>query len=119
LNRVRPGRSDNSTAGHVVTSEQGKSACGLRDVGVTNLVEDDPEVLLGTKQALGLAGFEVEPFTDAETAAKQIVADVTAIVVCDVKLPGSTTVATSLRYWRRTMRFPQSMQRESMPNLAV
>jgi two-component system C4-dicarboxylate transport response regulator DctD len=45
-------------------------------------------VLLGTKQALGLAGFEVEPFTDAETAAKQIVADVTAIVVCDVKLPG-------------------------------
>src|SRR5690242_13977318 len=52
------------------------------------LVEDDPEVLLGTKQALELAGFEIEPFTDAEKAAKRIVPDVPAIVVCDVKLPG-------------------------------
>ena len=52
------------------------------------LVEDDPEVRLGTKQALELAGFEVEPFTDAETAATRIVPDVPAIVVCDVNLPG-------------------------------
>src|SRR4029453_9689424 len=52
------------------------------------LVEDDPQVLLGTKQALELAGFEVEPFTDADTAAKRIGPDVLAIVVCDVKLPG-------------------------------
>jgi DNA-binding response OmpR family regulator len=35
------------------------------------LVEDDPEVLLGTKKALELAGFEVEPLTDAETAPKR------------------------------------------------
>jgi DNA-binding NtrC family response regulator len=53
------------------------------------LVEDDPEVLLGKKQALELAGFEVEPFTDAETAATRIVPDVPAIVVCDVNLPGT------------------------------
>jgi len=32
--------------------------------------------------------FEVEPFTDAETAATRIVPDVPAIVVCDVNLPG-------------------------------
>ena len=30
------------------------------------LVEDDPAVLLGTQQTLQLAGFEVEPFADAE-----------------------------------------------------
>jgi DNA-binding NtrC family response regulator len=53
------------------------------------LVEDDPEVLLGTKQALELAGFEVEPFTDAETAATRIVPDVAAIVVCDANVPGT------------------------------
>jgi two-component system C4-dicarboxylate transport response regulator DctD len=52
------------------------------------LVEDDPEVRLGTKQALELAGFEVDTFTDAETAATRIVPDVPAIVVCDVNLPG-------------------------------
>jgi DNA-binding NtrC family response regulator len=52
------------------------------------LVEDDPQVLLGTKQALELAGFEVEPFTDAETAAECIVPDVPAIIICDVNLPG-------------------------------
>jgi DNA-binding NtrC family response regulator len=53
------------------------------------LVEDDPEVRLGTKQALELAGFEVEPFTDAETAATRIVPDVPAIILCDVNLPGT------------------------------
>jgi DNA-binding NtrC family response regulator len=53
------------------------------------LVEDDPKVLLGTKQALELAGFEAEPFTDAETAAMRIVPDLPAIVVCDVNLPGA------------------------------
>jgi DNA-binding NtrC family response regulator len=52
------------------------------------LVEDDPQVLLGTKQALELAGFEVEPFTDAETAAECIVPDVPAIIICDVNVPG-------------------------------
>src|SRR5262245_49199404 len=52
------------------------------------LVEDDPAVRLGTSQALELAGFEVVAFTDAETAAREIVADVPAIVVSDVRLPG-------------------------------
>ena len=56
-------------------------------VGVL-LIEDDPAVLLGTQQTLQLAGFEVEPFADAESAIPSIVPGVPAIVVCDVKLPG-------------------------------
>src|SRR5215218_8189708 len=52
------------------------------------LVEDDPAVLLGTQQTLQLAGFEVEPFADAESAMTSIVPDVPAIIICDVKLPG-------------------------------
>jgi two-component system C4-dicarboxylate transport response regulator DctD len=52
------------------------------------LVEDDPDVLLGTKQALELADFAVEAFTNAEDAVKSIVPDVPAIIVCDVRLPG-------------------------------
>src|SRR6185437_1580372 len=50
--------------------------------------EDDPAVLLGTQQTLQLAGFEVEPFADAEAAIPSIFPDVPAIIVCDVKLPG-------------------------------
>jgi len=56
-------------------------------VGVL-LIEDDPAVLLGTQQTLQLAGFEVEPFADAEAAIPSIFPDVPAIIVCDVKLPG-------------------------------
>jgi DNA-binding NtrC family response regulator len=56
-------------------------------VGVL-LIEDDPAVLLGTQQTLQLAGFEVEPFSDAESAIPSIVPDVPAIIVCDVRLPG-------------------------------
>jgi len=41
-------------------------------VGVL-LIEDDPAVLLGTQQTLQLAGFEVEPFADAESAIPSIV----------------------------------------------
>ena len=52
------------------------------------LVEDDPAVLLGTQQALELAGIEVEPFADAESAITHVVPDMPAIIVCDVKLPG-------------------------------
>jgi two-component system C4-dicarboxylate transport response regulator DctD len=52
------------------------------------LVEDDPAVLLGTQQTLQLAGFEVEPFADAEAAIPSIFPDVPAIIVCDVKLSG-------------------------------
>jgi two-component system, NtrC family, C4-dicarboxylate transport response regulator DctD len=51
------------------------------------LVEDDPAVLLGIQQTLQLAGFEVEPFVDAESAIPSIFHDVPAIIVCDVKLP--------------------------------
>jgi two-component system C4-dicarboxylate transport response regulator DctD len=52
------------------------------------LVEDDPAVLFGTKQALELAGFLVVAFTDAESAAREITPEAPAVVVCDVRLPG-------------------------------
>jgi two-component system C4-dicarboxylate transport response regulator DctD len=57
------------------------------------LVEDDPDVLLGTKQALELAGFSVEPHSDAEAAVKQVTPDVPAVIVCDVRLPGMDGLA--------------------------
>jgi two-component system C4-dicarboxylate transport response regulator DctD len=52
------------------------------------LVEDDPAALLGMQQALELAGFTVETFTDAESTVERSGRDVPAIIVCDVKLPG-------------------------------
>ena len=57
------------------------------------LVEDDADVLLGTKQALELAGFSVEPFDNAEAAVEKIVLDVPAVIVCDVRLPGMDGLA--------------------------
>ncbi len=79
------------------------------------LVEDDPEVLLGTKQALELAGFEVEPFTDAETAATRIVPDVPAIVVCDVNLPGMDGLSL-LSHARSVDNDPTSSKSPSRPS---
>ena len=57
------------------------------------LVEDDADVLLGTKQALELAGFSVEPHDNAEAAVEKIVPDVPAVIVCDVRLPGMDGLA--------------------------
>src|SRR5262245_5613829 len=57
------------------------------------LVEDDADVLLGTKQALELAGFSVEPYANAEAAVEEIVPDVPAVIVCDVRLPGMDGLA--------------------------
>ncbi|MEJ8821658.1 sigma-54 dependent transcriptional regulator [Variovorax humicola] len=51
-------------------------------------VEDDADVRLGSKQALELAGFEVDAFGSAEEAQPRIVAGVPAVVLCDVNLPG-------------------------------
>lgn len=56
------------------------------------LVEDDRDVLLSTMQALDLAGFEVEPFGSAELARGRIGFGVPAVVVCDVRLPGSSGI---------------------------
>jgi two-component system C4-dicarboxylate transport response regulator DctD len=51
-------------------------------------VEDEPDVRMGSTQALELAGFEVDAFASVEEARAQIRAGVPAVVLCDVKLPG-------------------------------
>lgn len=51
-------------------------------------VEDDADVRLGSKQALELAGFEIDAFAAAEEAQPRIAAGVPAVVLCDVNLPG-------------------------------
>src|SRR5471030_1986651 len=51
-------------------------------------VEDEPDVRMGSTQALELAGFEVDGFASVEEARSQIKAGVPAVVLCDVKLPG-------------------------------
>jgi two-component system C4-dicarboxylate transport response regulator DctD len=54
------------------------------------LVEDDEDVRLSMTQALTLAGFEVESFASVERARSRITYCVPAVVVCDVRLPGSS-----------------------------
>jgi len=56
-------------------------------------VEDEEDVLLGSTQALELAGFGVEGFGSVAQARSRIVPGVPAVVVCDVKLPGTSGVA--------------------------
>ena len=51
-------------------------------------VEDEEDVLLGSTQALDLAGFETAGFASVEQAQAHVSAGVPAVVVCDVKLPG-------------------------------
>lgn len=54
------------------------------------LVEDDEDVRLSMTQALTLAGFQVESFSSVERARSHITYCVPAVVVCDVRLPGSS-----------------------------
>jgi len=54
------------------------------------LVEDDEDVLVSTAQALTLAGFTVESFVSAERANVHVAFDAPVVVVCDVRLPGSS-----------------------------
>jgi two-component system C4-dicarboxylate transport response regulator DctD len=51
-------------------------------------VEDEPDVRMGSQQALELAGFEVDAFASVEEARSHVRAGVPAVVLCDVKLPG-------------------------------
>jgi len=51
-------------------------------------VEDEPDVRMGSTQALELAGLEVDGFASVEEARSHIRAGVAAVVLCDVKLPG-------------------------------
>jgi two-component system C4-dicarboxylate transport response regulator DctD len=56
-------------------------------------VEDDEDVLAGSAQALDLAGFVVMAFRSVEAARSSITAWPPAVVVCDVKLPGTSGTA--------------------------
>jgi two-component system, NtrC family, C4-dicarboxylate transport response regulator DctD len=51
-------------------------------------VEDDSDVLMGSTQALQLAGLQVDGFGSVEEARKHVHVGVPAVVLCDVKLPG-------------------------------
>jgi two-component system C4-dicarboxylate transport response regulator DctD len=53
-------------------------------------VEDDEDVLAGSAQALDLAGFQVKPFASIEAARPAVAAGLPVVVVCDVKLPGTS-----------------------------
>lgn len=52
------------------------------------LVEDDPHVLLGCRQALELEDIASEGVTSAEEALKRIGSDFAGIVISDIRLPG-------------------------------
>ncbi|WP_029010615.1 sigma-54-dependent transcriptional regulator [Azospirillum halopraeferens] len=51
-------------------------------------VEDEPDVRLGSEQALKLAGIPVDGFERAEDALPALEPDAAAVLVTDVKLPG-------------------------------
>ncbi|HET9642420.1 MAG TPA: sigma-54 dependent transcriptional regulator [Burkholderiaceae bacterium] len=53
-------------------------------------VEDDEDVLAGSAQALELGGFEVMPFRSVEAARSHVAAGLPLVVVCDVRLPGTS-----------------------------
>ncbi len=57
------------------------------------LVEDDEDVRIGSQQALELAGFTVECFDCVESARCAVELNVPAVVVSDIKLPGSSGLA--------------------------
>ncbi|MBP0624445.1 sigma-54-dependent transcriptional regulator [Cupriavidus consociatus] len=56
-------------------------------------VEDEEDVLIGSSQALELAGFTVDGFASVEQARASVSLGVPAVVVCDVRLPGMTGVS--------------------------
>jgi len=51
------------------------------------IVEDDPHVLLGCRQALELEDIHSEGVTSAEDALKRIGSDFPGIVISDIRLP--------------------------------
>ena len=56
-------------------------------------VEDDEDVRAGSAQALELAGFAVEPYESVEAARPHVAPGMPAVVVSDVRLPGTSGVA--------------------------
>ncbi|RMX03557.1 sigma-54-dependent Fis family transcriptional regulator [Corticibacter populi] len=57
------------------------------------LVEDDADVRLGCQQALELAGFAVEAHASVETARGALHPGAPLVIVCDVRLPGTSGLA--------------------------
>ena len=55
-------------------------------------VEDDEDVRAGSAQALELAGFSVQAYASVEAARPHVVAGMPAVVVSDVRLPGTSGV---------------------------
>ena len=53
-------------------------------------VEDDEDLRAGSAQALELAGIAVDAFDRVEEARPRIAAGMPAVVLCDVKLPGTS-----------------------------
>ena len=51
-------------------------------------VEDDPDVRVGSQQALELAGLRVRTFDSAEAVCGVITRDMPAVLVSDIRLPG-------------------------------
>ena len=62
-------------------------------------VEDEEDVRVANVQTLELAGFAVDSFENVEQARRHIVPGARAIVLCDVKLPGTNGVD-----WQRQIR---------------
>ena len=56
-------------------------------------VEDDEDVRAGSAQALELAGFVVRAYESVEAARPFVAAGMPAVVVCDVRLPGTSGTA--------------------------
>ncbi|MGC3987566.1 MAG: sigma-54 dependent transcriptional regulator [Pseudorhodoferax sp.] len=64
---------------------------GLHPIRVV-FVEDDEDVRAGSAQALELAGFAVQGYESVEAARPHVVAGMPAVVVSDVRLPGTSGV---------------------------
>ncbi|KQP37110.1 sigma-54 dependent transcriptional regulator [Pseudorhodoferax sp. Leaf274] len=65
---------------------------GLHPIHVV-FVEDDEDVRAGSAQALELAGFAVRAYDSVEAARPAVAAGMPAVVVSDVRLPGTSGVA--------------------------
>jgi len=57
------------------------------------LVEDDAAVRMGSAQALSIAGLQVQPYADAESALAALARERPGAVVSDVRLPGRDGLA--------------------------
>ncbi len=52
------------------------------------LIDDDKDLLRATSQTLGIAGYDVRPFSSAAEALSQLDGDFAGVVVSDIRMPG-------------------------------